>query len=103
MYNAIMAPKFNLDEGVVPLSDFRQKTRKYLHRLQDSGEMMILTQNGQSAAVVMSPESYQRLEYERDFFRAIAAGERDAAAGKTIDHDDLFAELLTRGSADRES
>lgn len=93
MYNSSMPPKFDIDKGVVPLSDFRQKTRRYLHQLQDGGEMLVLTQNGQSAAVVLSPESYKRLEYEREFFRAVAAGERDALAGHTIAHDTLFAEF----------
>lgn len=90
-----MSTKIDLEKGVIPLSTFRQQSKKYLAHLKKSHDVLVLTQNGQSTAVVLSPQDYQRIEYERDLFRAIAEGEKDAAVGHLIAHDDLFAELLT--------
>lgn len=63
--------------------------------MKASQEVLVLTQNGESAAVVLTPQSYQRLEYERALFMAIAQGEKDIAEGKTVSHKDLFDELLS--------
>lgn len=89
-----MKSKIDLEKDVTPLSDFRQKTKKYLSRLKDGDHALILTQNGHSAAVVLSPAHFQALEYEREFFKAIATGERDLAEGRTVAHEELFKKLL---------
>jgi PHD/YefM family antitoxin component YafN of YafNO toxin-antitoxin module len=49
-----------------PLSHFRQHTREHLERLGE-GRVETITQNGEAAMVVMSPETYDvmRIELER--------------------------------------
>ncbi len=89
-----MSTKLNIENGIVPLSKFRQSAKDYLRKLREQQGPLVLTQNGESAAVVLSPEDFERLSYERDLFRAIAEGEKDIAAGRTISHEKLFKELL---------
>jgi PHD/YefM family antitoxin component YafN of YafNO toxin-antitoxin module len=74
-----------------PLSHFRQRTREHLQRL-DEGRVETITQNGEAAMVVMSPETYDamRIEIERGrrWDEAIArfeAGERGIEAHEAID------------------
>ena len=78
-------------QDTYPLSDFRQNTRDHLHRLA-AGRIETITQNGQAAMVVMSPQTYDalRIELERGrlWDEAIArfeAGERGVAAREAID------------------
>lgn len=89
-----MSTKFDLQKGIVALSKFRQNSKKYLAVVNQSREILILTQNGQSTAVVISPREYQKMEYERDFFKSVAEGEKDVDSGDVISHEKLFDELL---------
>lgn len=88
-----MNTKLDVEKGIIPLSRFRQESKDYLKRIRTTHEPLILTQNGESAAVVLSPQDYQRLTYERDLFHAIAEGEKDLAEGRTISHEELFKDL----------
>ena len=74
-----------------PLSHFRQHTGDHLARLSE-GRIETITQNGEAAMVVMSPETYDamRIELERGrlWDQAIArfdAGERGREAGEAIE------------------
>lgn len=89
-----MSTKFDLQKGIVALSQFRQNSKKYLAIVNQTREIIVLTQNGQSTAVVISPMEYQKMEYERDFFKAVAEGEKDVDSGNVIGHEKLFEELL---------
>ncbi len=73
------------------LSHFRQHTGEHLGRLVE-GRIETITQNGQAAMVVMSPETYDamRIELERGqaWDQAIArfdAGERGIDARRAVE------------------
>ncbi len=85
--------KTNLAEDIIPVSEFRQKTSSYLKDIHDKGRTMVLTQNGHSAAVVMSPETFEQLQYERNLFASIARGEKDAEEGKVTPHAQAIKDL----------
>ena len=89
-----MSTKLNIERGIVPLSRFRQESKNYLKRIRVTHEPLILTQNGESAAVVLTPQEYQRLTYQRELFRAIAEGEKDLVEGRTVSHEELFKDLI---------
>ena len=48
-----------------PLTHFRQHTGDHLKRIAD-GRVETITQNGQAAMVVMSPETYDAMKVELD-------------------------------------
>ncbi|MCB1037142.1 MAG: type II toxin-antitoxin system Phd/YefM family antitoxin [Acidobacteria bacterium] len=84
-------------QDTYPLSDFRQRTREHLDRLTE-GRIETITQNGQAAMVVMSPETYDtmRAEIERahlwdQAISRIDAGQRGAEARTAIE--EIAAEL----------
>ena len=60
-----------------------------------------ITQRGRAAAIMISPESFERSENEREILKRLARGERDISKGKGFDLDSVFAEadeLLARRS-----
>ena len=72
------------------LSDFRQRTSEHLDRIRE-GRVETITQNGQAAMVVMSPERYDFLVHSaerghmwREVIKAQRAGEPGIPAGEAI-------------------
>lgn len=78
-------------QDTYPLSHFRQHTGEHLQRLGE-GRVETITQNGEAAMVVMSPETYDAMviELERGHLwdQAISrfdVGERGTDAREAID------------------
>ncbi len=77
---------FKLREDTVSLTDFARNTKKHTQELAECGRPRILTQNGKAAAVVLSPEAFEKMahdaeEYEldlrlRDAIRDVIDGKR---------------------------
>lgn len=77
-------------QDTYPLSHFRQRTGEHLERLAE-GRVETITQNGEAAMVVMSPETYDamRVELERghlwdEAIKGFEAGERGTEAHEAI-------------------
>lgn len=91
--------KPNLAEDIISISDFRKKTASYLKDIRSKGRPLVLTQDGHSAAIVLSPEAFEQMQYERDFLVAVAQGEKEIEEGLGIPHEkvmkDLFRKLKT--------
>ncbi len=71
-------------DGIVPLGEFKAQAAKLLKRLGESGEPMVITQNGRPAGVLVSPREFDRIQERQRFLESIAAGLADAEAGKVI-------------------
>jgi len=70
---------------IVPVTDLRQDAAAVLARLRKSGQPVVITQRGRAAAVMVSAESYERAESERQILKLLARGEREIAKGKGYD------------------
>jgi prevent-host-death family protein len=77
---------------IVPVTDLRQDAAAVLERVRKSPEPIVITQRGRAAAIMVSPESYERSEQERRILRLFARGEREIAKGKGFDLDSVLAE-----------
>jgi prevent-host-death family protein len=76
-------------DGIVPLGEFKAQAAKLLKRVGESGEPMVITQNGRPAGVLVSPKEYDRIVERQRFLESIAAGLADAEAGRVIDTAEL--------------
>ena len=77
-------------QDTYPLSYFRQRTGEHLDRIRE-GRVETITQNGQAAMVVMSPERYDFLVHSaerghlwREAIRAYRAGEHGVPVREAI-------------------
>ena len=77
---------------IIPVTDLRQDAAAVLKRVRDSREPLIITQRGRAAAVMLSVEEYERAENERQILRLLARGEKEIAAGKGYDLDEVLGE-----------
>ena len=78
--------------NIIPVTDLRQDAAAALERVRTSKQPVVITQRGRAAAVLLSMEEYERGEYERQFLRLLARGEKEIAAGKGFDLDTVLAD-----------
>ena len=84
--------------NIIPVSDLRQDTAKVLKQLKDSKEPFIITQRGRAAAVMLSVETFERSEHEKELLSILARGEKEIGIGDGHDLEAVLAEadsLLT--------
>ena len=80
----------------IPVSDLREDASGVLKRVRKSKDPVIITQKGRAAAVMLSVPSYERAEQQRQILELLARGEKEIAAGKGYDLDEVLAEADAR-------
>ena len=78
--------------SIVPISDLREDAANILSKMKNSHEPVVITQRGRAAAVMVSIEEYERSTHEREILRLLAQGDREVAAGKGYELEDVFKE-----------
>jgi prevent-host-death family protein len=78
--------------SIVPISDLREDAANILGRMRKSHEPVVITQRGRATAVMVSVEEYERSTHEREILRLLAQGDREVAAGKGYELEDVFKE-----------
>ena len=77
---------------IIPVTDLRQDAAAALKRVRASNQPLVITQRGRAAAVLLSVEAYERAAHERQILRLLARGEREIAAAKGHDLDEVSAD-----------
>ena len=85
-----------VSDGIVPLGEFKAQAAKFLKRLGESGQPMVITQNGRPAGVLVSPREFDRIQERQRFLESISAGLADAEAGRVVDTAELKKRLRMR-------
>ncbi len=83
----------NTAEDIVPLADFKARTSEFFRRLKEGRRPLIITQNGKPAAVVITPEDFDRLQERERFVEAVSSGLEDSEAGRLVEDEALEREL----------
>jgi prevent-host-death family protein len=73
-----------VSEDVVPVGQFKAEAKKWLARARETGQPLVITQNGRPAAVMLSPSEYDRLTERERFITDVEAGIADADAGRLL-------------------
>ena len=66
-------------ESIRPVSDLRNKFAEISEDVHASGRPVILTRNGRGDMVVMSIESFERLDFDSEVLCALREAEREAS------------------------
>jgi len=78
-----------VSEDILPIASFKAHASEVVRSLRARGRPMIITQNGRPAAVLLSPEEFDRLTYRERFRAAVREGLDDAEAGRVVSDRDL--------------
>jgi prevent-host-death family protein len=85
-----------VSEDIVPVSDFKAQASDWLKRVSETGQPVVITQNGKAAGVLLSPAEFDRLTERARFVAAVSEGLADAKAGRVHSHKSVVAEMKRR-------
>ena len=83
-------------EDIVPVGEFKGQAARWLRHAAESGQPVVITQNGKPAGVLVSPSEYDRLTERQRFLESVALGLADAEAGRTMNSKELLRRLEAR-------
>ena len=72
------------ESRIVSVAQLRQNPSGAMRRVRDSKRPLVVSRMGRATAVLLSVETYERGERERNILRELARGEREIAAGRGI-------------------
>lgn len=83
----------SLAEDLIPLGEFKTNASQHIKALKGRTRPLVVTVNGRAAAIVISPEAWDQMQYRERFLAAIDKGIADADAGRLVDTDAIRARL----------
>ena len=83
-------------EDIVPVGEFKGQAARWLRHVAESGQPVVITQNGKPAGVLVSPSEYDRLTERQRLLESVALGLADAEAGRTMNTKELLRRLEER-------
>ncbi|MEI9478021.1 MAG: type II toxin-antitoxin system Phd/YefM family antitoxin [Deltaproteobacteria bacterium] len=86
----------SITNDIVPIAEFKTSLSKWFKSLQNTGHPLIITQNGKPAGVLLSPNDYDELVYNKSFLDSVGRGITDADSGRTYRTKELRAALTSR-------
>ncbi len=78
---------------VKPISYLKGHAAEIVRDISESGEPMLITQNGEAKLVVMDVHSYEQLEETLALLKILAMGNRDIERGNFRDAAEVFADI----------
>ena len=88
--------QINISNDIVPVAEFKVQISKYLNSIRSTGRPMVITQNGKPAGVLLSPDDFDELVYQKSLIESISRGLSDIQNGNIFTTDELRAELEKR-------
>ena len=89
-------PKWKPTRDIQPVTEFRANAAQFIEQVRETGEPVILTQHGRSAAVLLDVDAYESLMDELALLRDVRTAEAQVAAGKTLSHASVAKKLRSR-------
>jgi len=80
---------------LVPITDIKRQPGKILDELRQDRELMVITEHGKAAGVLMDVASYEAMARRAQIMDALNEGERDIAEGRVHSWEEIKAELAT--------
>jgi prevent-host-death family protein len=85
--------KLNISTDIIPIGEFKSQMSKWLITAKNTGHPLIITQNGKPAAVVLSPEEFDKMKYTERFVHSVNKGLADIQSGDYLETEQLKSEL----------
>ena len=83
----------NYVDGIEPVTVLKTRSAELIKRARDTGQPVIITQNGKPTAVLQDVESFQRQRETLLLLKALAQGDQDYQAGRSLTHEQAQARL----------
>ncbi len=87
------AQRLEQPEETVALGDFTADIPGALRRLRENGQALVVTEKGEPAMVLVTPDEFHALRYRERIVAAVLRGQEDVKAGRVVDDDEFGREL----------
>ena len=77
-------------KGIEPVTVLKTRSAELIRQAQETGQPIIITQNGKPTAVLQDVESFQRQREALTLLKILAKGDQELSEGKTISHDEVM-------------
>jgi prevent-host-death family protein len=74
---------------IVPIGELKAHLSERIRELKERRRPLVVTQNGKAAAVLLSPEEFDRLTSQASFVAAVSEGLSDLEAGRVVSDEEL--------------
>lgn len=81
-----------LHSAIKPISWLKNNAKQMIESVAETGNPMVITQNGEAKAVVMNVREYDRMQESLAMLRMLADSSADVEAGRVRDADEVFAD-----------
>jgi prevent-host-death family protein len=88
--------RLNLNKDIKPVSEFRANAAELIEQVKTSGRPLVLTQRGQSSAVLLDVAEYEGMVEEIELLRDVRTAVKQIDAGKGLTNREAKAELRRR-------
>lgn len=85
-----------LSKNIKPISYLKANAAQVALELKDSGQAMVITQNGEATMVVQSVAEYERMQETLALLKMLAQSQQAVSLGKTVSSADAFSRLRTQ-------
>lgn len=81
-----------LHSDIKPISWLKNNAKQLVETVAETGNPMVITQNGEAKAVVMSVREYDQMQESLALLRLLADSSADVEAGRVRDSEEVFAD-----------
>ncbi|WP_233880115.1 type II toxin-antitoxin system Phd/YefM family antitoxin [Paraburkholderia flagellata] len=78
---------------VKPISYLKSHAAEIVREITESGEPMLITQNGEAKVIVQDVQSYEDMQQTLALLKILTLGRKEIEAGRFVPANDVFAEL----------
>lgn len=82
-----------LHSDIKPISWLKNNAKQLVESVAETGNPMVITQNGEAKAVVMNVREYDQMQQSLALLRMLADSSADVEAGNLRDSDEVFADI----------
>jgi antitoxin YefM len=86
----------SISKDIIPIGQFKTGLSRWFKNVRESGQPLVITQNGKPAGVLLSPAEYDDLVYKKAFLESVQRGIADADSGRLFDTLEVKAEIKKR-------
>jgi len=83
----------NSKEDIRSISYVKSHAADVLLQVNETQRPVYVTQNGEAKAVILDPETYDKMKTALGLLKLTAQGEKDLADGKIAEQDQFFADM----------
>lgn len=86
----------NMATAIEPVTALKTRSAQLIRAARESGQPIVITQNGKASAVLQDAESYEEQRRALLMLKVLAQGDQEVVRGEGVKHSDVRKSLKKR-------